>query len=126
MHNHRRFLAAASIAAVLTLTGCKQETVVAGPYDPQAEQLAKAKPVTLPPSISASRAYRCKDNSLVYVDFYNDQKTATFRSKKGGDAVSLTAGEAGKPYVYDGYSVTGSGAEITLTAPGKGTQSCKA
>jgi hypothetical protein len=62
----------------------------------------------------------------VYVDFYNDQKTATFRSKKGGDAVSLTASEAGKPYVSDGYSVTGSGNEITLTAPGKGTQSCKA
>jgi hypothetical protein len=58
MHSHRRFLAAAAIAAVLTLTGCKQETVVAGPYDPQAEELAKAKPVTLPPSISASRAYR--------------------------------------------------------------------
>ena len=28
--------------------------------------------VVLPPSIQASKAYRCKDNSLVYIDWLSD------------------------------------------------------
>ena len=36
------------------------------------KQLAVAKPVTLPPSIAATKSLRCADNSVVFVDFYSD------------------------------------------------------
>jgi hypothetical protein len=129
MHNIKCLLAAASGAALFALAACnpEPETIESGPADPQAAELAKKAPVALPPSIVSSHAYRCKDNSLVYVDFMSDQKTAVYRTKKGGDATVLTAPEPGKAYVADGgYSVTGGGTSISVTAPGRGTQSCKA
>jgi hypothetical protein len=127
MHN-RTILAAASVAAIFTLAACNREPEVihAGPPDTQAADLAKAKPVALPPSILASRTYRCKDNSLIYLEFLSDQKTATFRASKGGEATVLLAPEAGQPYVGNGYSVAGSGTTVSFTGPGKGTQSCRA
>jgi hypothetical protein len=128
MHKLTHVLAAASIAALVSLSACKQEAEVVneGGTDPQAAELAKAKPVALPPSIISSHAYRCKDNSLIYVDFLSDQKTANYRIKKADDPVVLTASEAGQPFTAPGYKVTGSGTHITVSAPGKGSQSCKA
>jgi hypothetical protein len=124
---HTRFLAAATVAALFTLGACNNgpETIHAGGNDPQAKELAKAKPVELPPAIAASRTFRCKDNSLVYIDFYTNN-TAMIRSKKGGEAVTVAATEPGKPLTADGYSVSSNAAQISYTAPGKGTQSCKA
>ncbi len=113
-------------AAFLALTACEKETIVAnGPADPQAEELAKAAPVELPPAITASRTYRCKDNSLVYADFYTNN-TVKVSKEKGGDGTTLTAPAADQPYVADGYSVSGNSANITYSAPGKGSLSCKA
>lgn len=128
MHPLYRIIAAASAAALLTLGACNQgpETITADPDDPQAAELAKAKPVQLPPSIASSHAYRCKDNSLVYVDFMSDQKTVHFRTNKEGTPVVLTSAEAGGPYTAEGYSLSGGAGRITLTAPGKGTQACTA
>jgi len=123
-----RFLAAAGTAALILLAGCNREpeTVTAGPPDTQAADLAKAKPVALPPSIVASKAYRCKDNSIVYIDFMSDQTTANYRTSKAGEPTVLTASAAGKPFTAPGYSVSGSGSTITLTTPKKGTQTCDA
>ena len=122
----KSLLAAATIAVSLSLVACNNEPeVVDTSPDPQAEALKNAAPVELPPAIAASRTYRCKDNSLVYVDFYTNN-TAMYRTEKGGTPTALTAPEAGKPYVAEGYSVSANDANITLTAPGKGTLSCKA
>jgi len=118
---------AATCAAILTLAACGgPETITADENDPQAAELAKAAPKQLPPSIVSSRAYRCKDNSLVYVDFMSDQKTAVFKATKDGSPTLLVAPEPGKAYVAEGYSLTGSGENINLSRPGKGAQACKA
>jgi hypothetical protein len=116
-----------AVAAFLALAACNNqpETITGGVADPQQKELAEARPVELPPAISASRTYRCKDNSLVYIDFYTNN-TATVRKQKSGDAVTLAAAEAGKPYTADGYSVSANSSQISYTAPGRGTQSCKA
>ncbi|TFI57930.1 hypothetical protein E2493_12085 [Sphingomonas parva] len=123
----KALIAAASLAA-LTLTGCNSEpeTITANADDPQAEALKNAPPLTeAPPMIQASRTFRCKDNSLVYVDFYTND-TARIRTEKNGTPTVLTA-EAGKPpYVAEGWSLSENAAQVSLTAPGKGTQSCKA
>jgi uncharacterized protein (DUF2345 family) len=117
----------AAALALLSLAACNNEpeTVSTRGADPQAEQLKTAPKVELPPAIAASRTYRCKDNSLVYIDFYTNN-TATFRTEQGGTATTLTAAEAGQPYTAEGHSVSANAANITLTAPGKGTLSCKA
>jgi hypothetical protein len=123
------FLAAASLAALVTLSGCgqKEPEVVDMNPDPQAAELAKAAPVELPPSIQASRTYRCKDNSLVYIDFYTNN-TAIVRKTKGGEppVSTLTAETPGGAYTAEGYSVSGNSDQVTYSAPGKGSQSCKA
>ena len=123
----KSFFAAASVAALLSLAACNSEPeVVETNPDPMQDELAKAGPVEAPLMIQASRTYRCKDNSLVYIDFMNDQKTANFRAEKGVPPTVLKAEEVGQPYKAEGYSASGSGETITLERPGKGSQTCNA
>ena len=124
--NKTPLLAAASLAAVLALSACNSEdhNIVADDNDPQADALKSAPPVEAPPMIQASRTYRCKDNSLVYVDFYTNN-TARIRTEKDGTPTQLTVAEGQTAYTAEGWSVSANAAQVTLTAPGKGTQSCK-
>ena len=124
MQNHR-FLAAGASAAVILLTACDSEPEkLNSRSDPMAEQLKKAPPVTeLPPAIASSKAYRCSDNSLFYVDFYTND-TARLRTVRGGEAVNLTAAGGNPPYVAEGHSVSGDGDAVRITAPGKNNLSC--
>ncbi len=117
----QHILAAAAAAAFLSLSACNNEPeVVDTAPDPQAADLAAAKKVELPPAIQASRTYRCKDNSLVYIDFYTNN-TALVRKGKGGDAVTLTSPAAGQPYAAEGSTLSGNGPQVTYNG-----QSCKA
>lgn len=126
MQNTPRLIAAASLAAFLSLSACKQETITANEaQDPQAAELAKAKPVELPPAIVASRTYRCKDNSLLYAEFLSNN-TARVRSEQGGTPTVLTAEAGNPPYKAEGYSLSANATQVTYAAPGKGSQSCKA
>ena len=120
---------AAALAASVLLAGCNSQPtkIEAGKtFDPTASQIASAPPVKLPPSISSSMSYRCKDNSLLYVDFLSDGTSANLRKTKEGEPVALTAPEAGKPFAGGGYTVTGSGKSVTIAAPGKSAQACTA
>jgi hypothetical protein len=125
-----RTLLSLTIAAAAALAGCNQEdhTIESGPADPMANVTANAGPIELPPSISASKIYRCKDNSIVYVDWLSDKKTANFRADKAAAPTQLKAATEGEAMTAEGYSLTGTAeaASITLTRPGKGSQSCKA
>src|SRR5687768_2013085 len=61
-------------AGALALAACNNEPEVIGERaDPMKDQLANAAPVELPPAIAASKTYRCKDNSVVRVDWLSDQ-----------------------------------------------------
>jgi Tfp pilus assembly protein PilV len=121
MMKHRALLAAIPL---LALAACQQQTIN-GNDDPQAEALNNAAPVEAPPMIQASRTYRCKDNSLLYADFYTNN-TVQVHAKKDDSGTTLTAAAAGQPYTAEGYSLSANAAQISYTAPGKGTQSCKA
>lgn len=116
-----------AVAALFALSACQQETIVAGRKDDMAEELAKAPKVVLPPSIKSTKAYRCKDGGLVYVDLFQGDKMANLRTTENGPATKLEAPEAGQPMVAEGgYSMTVSGETVNVTQPGKGAQSCKA
>jgi uncharacterized lipoprotein YajG len=120
-----------ALAATAALAGCKKEnhTIIAGPDGDAANQAPPTNgPVVLPPSIASSKIYRCKDNSVVYIDWLSDNKSANFRANQTDVPVTLATAEAGKPMTAQGYSLTGTpeGGTITLERPGKGSQSCKA
>ena len=68
-----RALCSTLLVAAAALAGCEQETITTqGPYDPNANLTNSSGPIELPPSIAASKTYRCKDNSLVYIDWLSD------------------------------------------------------
>jgi len=121
-------LLAAAFAATLSLSACSNEPEVVETPDPMKDQLAKAAPVELPPAIQASRTYRCKDNSLVFIDFMSNN-TAIVRKGKGVEPplATVTAETAGGEYKSaDGYTVSGNSEQITYTSPSGAAQSCKA
>ncbi|MBB3926656.1 hypothetical protein GGR43_002376 [Sphingobium jiangsuense] len=124
------YLSLIALPTLLALAACgnnEPEVVGGGPADPMADQLNNAAPVELPPMVKKSKTYRCKDSSLVYVDYMSDDKTVMLRTEKEGVATKLTADETGTTFKADGgWSLTGPEAEVTVEMPGKGSQSCKA
>ena len=75
-----------SLAAAAALAGCNKEShTITG--DSPDDNLAANTPVALPPSITASKSYRCKDNNLIYVDWMSD---GTARVKKTREEVGAT------------------------------------
>ena len=126
---NKRILATITILP-LALAACgKPETITAGaPDDPTANQVKEAPPVKLPPALLASKTFRCKDNSLVYVDFFNDNQTATLKTSKTGEPTPLAASAAGQPFEGGGYTLTGTGNDkvVTIKKPGGAGQSCTA
>lgn len=75
--------------------------------------------------MTAQRTYRCKDNSLVYISFFSDNTAIYKTDKDATTGQTLTSAGEGQPYLAEGYSVSGNGAEISLTAPDKGSTTCK-
>ena len=127
--NHN--LLTATLVAAVAIAGCtkKDHTIVGN--DSTAASTPAVAPIdatSLPPSIEASKSYRCKDNSLVYIDWLSDKMTANVRAGKTDTPVHLKTAEVGKPLTAEGYSLTGDAAasSVTLTRPGKSSQSCEA
>jgi hypothetical protein len=119
------------LAAAAALAGCDKEshTIVAGDNTDNDANVAAAGPVELPPAIAASKTYRCADNSVVYVDWLADNKSANVRTEANGNPTQVVTSEAGKPMTGPGgYSLTGSAssARVTFESPAHGSKSCKA
>jgi hypothetical protein len=114
-------------AVLLALGACnnKPQVVDTNP-DPMANQLAEAPKAELPPAIKADKTLRCKDNSLVYVTFFEGDKMAVVRTKQDGTPTQLTAANAGDPLTAaGGWKLTGGPSSIELTQPGKAAETCK-
>ncbi len=113
-------------AALLALAACNKsepEVVDTNP-DPMANEIANAAPVELPPAVTDSAIYRCKDNSIVYVDFLGDKTQATVRPEQGGTPVAAKAAATGEPLTGEGTSVSGSGKTVDIAVKGGAAQSC--
>jgi len=106
------------LVAAAALAGCDKsdQTIVSDPAgpDPMANAVANVGSVTLPPSIQASKAYRCKDNSLIYVDWLSD---GTARVKKDRNEVGTTVA------LGEGAPLKGDAKAGSITYNGQG---CKA
>jgi hypothetical protein len=120
-----------TLAAAAALAGCNKEdhTIVAPGPDTGDYNAAANADVQLPPSIVATKLYRCADNSVVTVNYLSDNKSANVRAGENGAVTQVTAAEAGKPMTAEGgYSVEGSPDSSTakIAVPGHPAQSCKA
>ena len=118
-----------ALAATAALGGCNEDhTIVAGPPGGEQTNASANANVQLPPSIAASKIYRCSgDNSVLYVDWLSDQKTANVRTEEGGRATQVTTAEAGKPLTgASGMSLEGNaaGTAVKVTLPGGASKSC--
>ena len=111
-----RILTILSLAAAAALAGCNNEdhTIVAGPGADE-EPVANAGTVVLPPAIAASKTYRCKDNSLVSIDWLSDG-TARIKGDQPGTGTTVTPADAASPLKGDPQAAT-----VTYNG-----QSCKA
>jgi hypothetical protein len=104
------------IAAAVALAACNKtnHTIVDnGPPDPMANELKGAPPVELPPAITASKAYRCKDNSLVYIDWLSNGGARVKKAKTDATGTEVAAGST---------DLTGDAKSASITYKG---QSCK-
>lgn len=120
-----------AISAAAALAACNQQKapeVIDTNPDPMANAIAAAPKVELPPAIKAdNKAMRCKDNSLVYVTFFEGDKLALVRTEQAGSPTRLTAPEAGQPLTAEGgWKLTGNPTNVDVTIPGKGSKSCHA
>ena len=124
---------ALTAAAAALLAGCNQEdhTIVAGgpSDDPAAEAPQANGPVVLPPSISASKTYRCGSSTIIHVNWMSDGKSATIRTEQNGSPTLVTTAEEGQPLTSaSGHAITGTAesASVSITLPGAAAQTCKA
>jgi hypothetical protein len=129
-----RFAFFALAASALALAACNNPKADDAATAAQAaNEAASVAPVTLPPAVVASKTYRCRDTSVVYVDFLSNtgdlagSMNANIRTDNvAGTATQLTKADAEAPYTAEGFSVSGSGDSVTIEVPGKNAQLCKA
>ena len=97
-----RTLTIIALVASAALAGCNNEdhTIVGGPGSDEPPANADAAPVELPPAIAASKTYRCKDNSLAYVDWLSDG-TARIKKDRNDVGTIVTPGGEGSPLTGD-------------------------
>src|SRR6266542_5784322 len=117
-----------TLAAAAALAGCDKNQTI-DPNQASEANVTASKPVALPPSIIASKIYRCADNQVVYVDWLSDNKSADIRTDQTGARTKVTTTEAGKPMTAPGgFDLSGSATASTarIAVPGHKSQSCKA
>ena len=103
-------------AALLPMAACNSH---------KASDAANAIAAEMPPAIRADKTFRCKDNSLAYVTFFEGDKQAVVKDKQDGPATVLKADKAGDPLTAEGgWKLTGDEKAVTLTRPGNEALSC--
>jgi hypothetical protein len=121
-----------TLAAAAALAGCQKHTIVSDPNKPDEVNTTAGDNanVQLPPSIIATKLYRCADNSVVTVDYLSDSKSANVRTgKDAATSTQVTTDTPGKPMTAaGGYSVEGSAtaSSAKIAVPGHPAQTCNA
>ena len=109
------YLAAAASAALLALAGCNNEPVQINTVERDTSApTTQLNASELPPSITASKTYRCSDNSLYFVEFYSNSTAAIHRGSRDAPATMLNGTAATGPFSAEGQSVSGTGDNVTI------------
>ncbi len=134
--------------SMLALAACnKTETPAADGAD-VAATATPAVTAPMPPAITSQVVYRCKDNTILYVDFFGANESADIRvADKSSAAIRVTAPVAPAPVAgaapapvdpaaaakpagpmksADGAtSLSGAGKQVNVKLADKGAQTCK-
>lgn len=109
------YLAAAASAALLALAGCNNDPVQINTVERDTNApTTTLNAADLPPSITASKSYRCADNSLFFVEFYSNNTAMIHRGSRDAPGTLLTGTAATGPFTAEGQSVSGSGDTVTI------------
>jgi hypothetical protein len=106
----KRLFCSTLLVAAAALAGCDQSDhnlSEVGPYDPRPEAANTATPVKLPTEITAQKSYRCKDKSLVYVDWNSDGSARVKKSRtEAGTPIPAPTEGAAPPLAGDAKSAS--------------------
>jgi hypothetical protein len=129
---HHKSPLALSLLALAALSACngdQSESINDTIADPMEQELANAAPVEAPPMIQKQDDYRCKDNSLVTVQFMTNNSVQV-RTEEGGPLTILTAAAAEGNETAPADTFTSADGSMTLSGSGEtitfNGQSCKA
>jgi hypothetical protein len=123
------FSLALGATALLSLAACNNNKAEQANAAAAANEAAAANvaAVELPPAIKADKSFRCKDNSLAFVTFFEGDKQAVVKDKQDATGTLLKAANAGEPLTAEGgWSMTGDETGVTLTRPGQAAITCRA
>jgi len=110
-------LAAAASAALLALAGCNNEPVQINTVERDTSApTTQLNATELPPSITASKTYRCSypSNALYYVEFYSDNRAAVRQGDRNATPKMLTGTSANGPFEGEGVTLSGNGNNVTI------------
>ena len=121
--------------SMLALAACNKSETPAADAD-AATAAATAEPLPMPPSITASKIYRCADSTILHVDYLGKNESADIRvGEKTATAVRVNAPKveanaapapAGPMKSDDGKtSLSMSGTNVNVKLADKGAQTCK-
>jgi hypothetical protein len=109
------YLAAAASAALLALAGCNNDPVQINTVERETNApTTQLNATELPPSITASKSYRCSDNSLYFVEFYSNNSAAIHRGSRSAPATMLNGTSPSGPFTAEGQSVSGTGDNVSI------------
>lgn len=124
------FTLSVAVAALLPLAACnsnKKAEEAAALNAANEAAAANIAAIELPPAIKADKSFRCKDNSLAFVTFFEGDTQAVVKDKAEDTGTLLKAATAGEPLTADGgWSMTGDVKSVTLTRPGNDPITCHA
>ncbi|HTU10487.1 MAG TPA: hypothetical protein VMG08_06255 [Allosphingosinicella sp.] len=118
------YLAAAASAALLALAGCNSDPVEINTVEADSNAPTTTLNASeLPPSITASKTYRCSypSNALFYVEFYSDNRAALRQGDRNATPKMLTGTSPTGPFEGEGATLSGNGNNVTING-----QSCRA
>ncbi len=111
------FLAAAASAAFLLLAGCNSQPEVINTVERDTSApTTQLNAADLPPSITASKTYRCAypSNALYYVDFYSDNRASVRQGERTATPKMLTGTSPTGPFEGEGVTLSGNGNTVTI------------
>lgn len=128
----RAWLAPAAFLAALAASACEPEEIIVGGNndsaavnEQQAGEPLNPETAELPPMIERSPSYRCTDGDALYVDVLTDGNAVMVRNSRSDIPVRLTRSEAGESFSGEERTLSGTGAEVRYSAPGRPDQICR-
>ena len=115
------------LTAALAACNSEDHNIVADSVPDDGFNAAAEGNIVLPPSIQASKTYRCADNTIVKVDWLSDGKSATVSLAENGSPVLVTMAEGATALTAsDGTTLSGdsNASAIKVGLGGKPAQTC--